>query len=172
MTPDVLRRSVPYDPAPQRGRPWDRFAARVLAASLDRQLAAGHPPQSSQALAIRLRLVASPAGRRELAEHWIHVMDLTARPPAPLPARGPLCRGAVAEGDVREMIAILAGDLPIAARGAAVASWLLSDGTGPLHNHRSSLQLSAAVRQVTRQIGSFTDTPPDRAAPHNAECHR
>ena len=68
------------------------------------------------------------------------------------------------------MIDDLAGGLPIAARGAALASWLLSDGAGPLHNHRTPIELSAAVREATRQMGSFADTPPDGGAdPTNAE---
>jgi hypothetical protein len=88
-----------------------------------------------------------------------------------LPVRGPLCRAAP-ERDVQEMIAILAGNLAIAAPGAAMASWLLGDGTGPLHNHCPAPQLSAAVQEATRQMGSFADTSPDQAAPHTAECHR
>lgn len=161
----TLLRPAPYDSAPDHYRPWDRFAARLLAPSLDRQLAAGRPPQSSRPLAIRARHIVSSAGRRELAKHWIHVMDLAAGPLVPLPLRGPLCRGdvAAAERDVGEMIDVLAGGLPIAARGAALASWLLSDGTGPLHNQRSPLKLSAAVREATRQMGSFAGTRPDGA---------
>jgi hypothetical protein len=53
------------------------------------------------------------------------------------------------------MLTILAGPLPITARGAAMASSLLSDGTGPLHNRRSSLGLGAAVREATRQMVPF-----------------
>jgi len=113
-----------------------------------------------KALAIRARQIVSPAGRRDLAQHWIHVLDLAVRPPTPLPLHGPLCRGAVvaAEPDVREMIDVLAGGLPIAARGAAIASLLLSDGTGPLHNRHSPLELSAAVQEATRQMGSSANT--------------
>jgi hypothetical protein len=160
MKPDVLLRPASYDSAPDHSRPWERFAARLQASSLDRQLAAGRQPQSSQALAIRARQIVSPAGRRELAQHWIHVLDLAVRPPTALPLHGPLCRGAVAaaEPDVREMIDVLAGGLPIAARGAAIASLLLSDGTGPLHNRHSPLELSAAVQEATRQMGSSANT--------------
>jgi hypothetical protein len=163
MKPDVLLPSAPYDSAPDRGRPWDRFTGRLLAPSLDRELAAGRPPQSSRALADRARQIVSPAGRRKLAQNWIHVVNLSVRPPVPLPLHGTLRRGAVAaaERDVREMIAVLASGVPIAARGAALASWLLSDGTGPLHNYRSTLELSAAVREATRQMRSRVDTPPD-----------
>jgi hypothetical protein len=101
-------------------------------------------------------------------------MDVAVRPPAPVPLRGPLCRGAVAaaEAEVREMIAVLNGRLPVSARGAAMASWLLSDGTGPLHNHRSPIELSAAVRAATRQMGSFADTSPGGAGRDYAQRRR
>ncbi len=154
MKPDVLLRPAPYDSAPDHARPWERFAARLLASSLDHQLAAGCQPQSSHALAIRARQIVSPAGRRETAQHWSHVLDLAVRPPMPLPLHGTLRRGAVAAAapDVRDMIDVLAGGLPIAARGAALARSLLTDGTGPLHNRRSPLELGAAVREATRQM--------------------
>jgi hypothetical protein len=149
MTTDLLLRPASYD-----HRPWDRLLARVRAPSLDRQLAEGRSPGSSPALAIRAQEIISPAGRRELAQRWEHVLDLAGRPPVPLTPRGPLRRGriAAAERDVREMLAVLTGALPVAARGAAMASVLLSDGTGPLHNRRSPLDLGAEVRQATRQL--------------------
>jgi hypothetical protein len=86
----------------------------------------------------------------------------------------PLCRSraAAAERGLREMTAVLTGDLPIATRGAAMASWLLSDGTGPLRNHHSAPGLSAAVREAARQLISLADTPPDGADPDNAGCYR
>ena len=152
MTTDSLLR-----PAPHHRQPWGRFLARALAPSLDRQLAAGCPADSSRAVAIRARQIVSPAGRRGLAQGWEHVLELARRPPVPGTPRGPLCRAriAAAEPDVREMLAVLAGPLPVAAPGAAMAALLLSDGTGPLHNHRSPLDLAAAVREATRQLDPF-----------------
>lgn len=50
------------------------------------------------------------------------------------------------------MISVLIGGRPIDARGAAMASWLLRDGTGPLYNRRSPVDLGAAVREATRQM--------------------
>jgi hypothetical protein len=149
MTTDLQLSPASYD-----HRPWDRLLARVRASSLDRQLAEGRSPGSSPALVIRARQIVSPAGRRELAQRWQHVLDLAGRPPVPLTSRGPLCRDriAAAERDVREMLALLTGVQPIAARGAAMASVLLSDGTGPLHNRRSPLDLAAEVRQATSQM--------------------
>jgi hypothetical protein len=155
MTTDLLRS------ASQDHRPWDRLLARVRAPSLDRQLVAGCPPGSSRALAIRARQIVSPAGRRGLAQGWEHVLDLAREPLVPRTTRGPLCRGriAAAERDVQEMLAVLTGALPVAARGATMASVLLSDGTGPLHNHRSPLDLGAAVREATRQMDPFAGAP-------------
>lgn len=135
-------------------RQWDRFLARALAPSLDRELAAGCLPGFSRPMAIRAERLTSPAGRRSLADGWERVLDQANRPPAALTPRGPLCRGriAAAEGDVRDLLAVLGGALPIAVRGAAMAHELLTDGTGPLYNYRSPLDLGAALREATRQL--------------------
>jgi hypothetical protein len=174
MNTGLLYQSAPHDAAPKHERAWDRLLARALASSLDRQLAAGRPPRSSQALAIRARQIVSPAARRELAHRWAHVLDQAARRPVPLSPRAPLRRGAViaAGPDLREMISVLTSGVPIDARGAATAGWLLSDGTGPLYNHRSPVDLGTVAREATRQMDSFADRPADGADPSNAECHR
>lgn len=154
-------KSPAQDVAPKQERPWDRLLAQARASSLDRQLAAGRPPRSSHALAIRARELVSPAARRELAQCWANVLDQAARRPVPVSPRAPLRHGAViaVREDLREMILVLTSGLPIGARGAAMASWLLSDGTGPLYNHRSRAELGAAAREATRQMGSFADSP-------------
>lgn len=128
--------------------------ARARAPFLDGQLAAGRPAGTSRILALRAQDIASPAGRRELAQRWAHVLDQARRPPVPRTPRAPLCRDriAAAEPEVRTMLAVLAGPLPVTARGAAMASSLLSDGTGPLHNRRSPRGLGPAVREATSQM--------------------
>ena len=70
MTTDQLPRAASHD-----SRRRDRWLARVRASSLDRQLAAGCPAGSSRLLALRAREIVSPAGRRELARRWEHVLD-------------------------------------------------------------------------------------------------
>lgn len=164
MTAKQMTAKLPLRSAPHGDPPWDRFLARARASSLDRELAAGCPPGFSRPLAIRAQRIVSPAGRRSLAEGWQRVLDRASRPPAPRTPRGPLCRGriAAAEGDVRELLAALTGALPIAARGAAMASMLLSDGTGPLHSYRSPLDLGAAVREATRQMNPLPAEPVSR----------
>jgi hypothetical protein len=155
MKAELLHESPAHDTAPKLERPWDRLLAGALAPSLDRQLAAGRQPRSGQALAIRAREIATPAVRRELARRWTNVLDQARQQPVPRSARVPLQRGAVfaAERDLHAMISVLASDRPIDARGAAMASVLLRDGTGPLYNHRSLVDLGAVVRAATRQMG-------------------
>lgn len=149
MTTDLLPGSG------SRGhRFWDRWLARAYAPSLDSQLAAGWPPGTSRLLAIRAQEITSPAGRTELVRGWGYVLDRARRPAVPRTPRAPLCRNrvAAAEGDLRTMLAILACPLPISARGAAMASVLLGDGTGPLHNPHSDRDLAAVVRDATREM--------------------
>ncbi len=141
-------------PASPADRRWDRWLARLRAPSLDRRLAAGCPAGASRLLGLRAREVVSPAGRRELAQRWEHVLDQARRPPVPRTPRAPLGREriAAAEPGVRDMLAVLGGPRPITVRGAAAASLLLSDGTGPLHNRRCFPGLDAAVREAARQM--------------------
>ena len=149
MTTDLLTQSG------SRGHQfWDRWRARVCAPSLDGQLAAGRPPGTSRLLTVRAQRITSPAGRGELIREWGYVLDRARRPAGPGTLRAPLCRDriAAAEGEVRTMLAVLASPLPISPRGAAMASVLLGDGTGPLHNRHCTRELAAAVRDATGEM--------------------
>jgi hypothetical protein len=169
MTTDQLLRPNSHD-----NRRWHRLLARGQAPSLDCQLAAGCPAGTNRVLAIRSQELTSPAGRRELARCWDHVLDQGGRPSVPRTPRAPLCRDriAAAECDVREMLTVLTGVLPITARGAAMASVLLSDGTGPLHNRHSPLDLGAEVREATRQMTPFAGAPSSGTDQEGAGCCR
>lgn len=146
----------------------ERVLARVLGASLDRQLAAGSPARSQAVLAARARHIVSPAARRQIIQGWNNALR-QARRPAFTP-RPPLCRDQIiaAEPDVRYLLALLAGPRPVAARGAAMAMTLLTDGTGPVHNHRSPLSLTAAVREAIRQLHPGSADPGPGSADHDA----
>ena len=50
------------------------------------------------------------------------------------------------------MLAVLRGPFPVTVRGAAAASSLLGDGTGPLHNRHCDRGLDEAVREAARQM--------------------
>ena len=149
MTTDLLPRSG------SRGhRLWDRWLTRAYAPSLDSRLAAGWPPATSRLLAARAQELTSPAGRGELVRGWGHVLRRARQPAVPRTPRAPLCRDriAAAEGEVRTMLAVLACPLPISARGAAMASVLLVDGTGPLYNRHCTRDLVGAARDATREM--------------------
>jgi hypothetical protein len=94
----------------------------------------------------------------------VHAVHMTAKLPSRSAPHGDrpwdrfLARAPAPSLD-RELVAALTGALPIAARGAAMASVLLSDGTGPLHNYRSPLDLGAAVREATRQMNPLPAAP-------------
>jgi hypothetical protein len=167
MAHNLLLRSAPHD-----RRPWDGFLARLRVPSVDRQLATRRQPGSARALAIRARRILSLAGRRKLAQSWSHVLDLDRRPPVARTPRGPLCsrRIAAAEGDLRELLAVLTGAHPTAARGAAMARVLLSDGTGPLRCRRARLDLDAAVREATRQASPLVGASSDGADRESVGC--
>jgi hypothetical protein len=157
MKAELLYESPAQDAARTHERPWDRLLARALAPSLDRQLAGGRAPRSGHALAIRAREIATPIARRELARRWANVLDQARQHPVPRFVAAPLQRGAViaAQQDLHEMISVLTSARPIDAQGVAVANSLLRDGTGPLYNRRSPVDLGAAVRAATRQMDPF-----------------
>jgi hypothetical protein len=142
--------------APDGERAGNRIAARLLAPALDRRLAAGASPDESVLLAARARLLSSRAQRQRLTRCWLGVLERAARKPAPLSARTPLRRGAIAaaQGDIRLMLAVVQGTPAIRPQGLALARALLTDGAGPLYNRRSGADLAAAIRDATRRMRS------------------
>jgi hypothetical protein len=136
----------------------DRGFRRPLAALfgpvLDRQLAAGRPPESGGLLAARAEQLVSGPRRRRLVQGWERMLDQAQTAPRPRDPHAPLCRRRIirAVGDVRAMLVALSAPLPVSARGVAMASRLLSDGTGPLYSASCTVQLSDALREVTAQL--------------------
>jgi hypothetical protein len=143
----------------------DRLLARMLGASLDRRLAAGQPAGSDPVLTARARRLVSPPARRQIIQGWNNVLGRARRPGLPLRPPLPQDRILAAEPDVRYLLARLAGPRPVAARGTAAAMTLLTDGTGPVHNPRSPVSLTAAVRDATRQLEPGVPGPAPRPAP-------
>lgn len=114
----------------------DRLLARLKSASLDRELAAGLPPESSRLHAARASYLASPSFRTELADNWEHILQIGIGRASPGHGRFVLRfdRIAEAEPQIRELIGLLRAPQPVSARGVATASLLVTDGTGPLYN--------------------------------------
>jgi hypothetical protein len=142
---------------PERRR--DRFLARVLAASLERQLASGCPPAASRALAIRAQQLVASGEREAIAKEWAHLLDVAHRPPLPRTPQIPIRREQIlaAESELGAMLTLLVTPFPVTVRGVAKASLLLTDGAGPVWNGHSTIDLGVAISQVTREMDPFSD---------------
>jgi hypothetical protein len=104
---------------------------------------------------VRASLLVEPATRDELADDWQDVCGrAAAQTRTVIDSRVPLVRSRVlaADADIRRMIVALRATGPVPARGVAIASRLLSDGTGPLYNARNGSDLGAAVRDAIRHL--------------------
>jgi len=140
--------------SPQANNSWVRFVARVFASSLDRQLAAGVPPETTRLLAARADKLVSPSTRLSLAENWQGLLEQARKSPTDRARRVPLCseRIRAAEGDIQRMTSALAASRPSTARGVAMAGQLLSDGVGPLYNSHSTRDLRTLVTETTGHL--------------------
>jgi hypothetical protein len=89
---------------------------------------------------------------RDLAQSWLHVVDLARHPSAGLSARVPLCRDRVmaAQADIADLVNVLTDHCRISACATEVAEALLVDGTGPLYNRRSQSDLGRSIREALR----------------------
>jgi hypothetical protein len=133
----------------QRVRLRDRFAARVRTVSLDRDLAAGVPPEAGAALTLRARALIGPSTRRALVQGVLLVMS-RARAGEGLNARIPVCRHKVmtAAQELDALANRLLEPGPVAARGVAQVRLLLCDGTGPLYDRCNADDLGIVLRQA------------------------
>jgi hypothetical protein len=145
-------------------RLWDRALASSRATVLDSRLAAGDSPESDRLIALRARALVVPARRQQLASDWDRLVDMARERPAT--AHVPLRRDRIAavEADIRELQRSLRASAPVPARGVAIASSLLADGSGPLYNRNSRVDLRAAVREAIRYLDPLTALLPTSSA--------
>lgn len=113
----------------------DRIAARLRGLDLDRQLAAGTPPESSAALTLRARKLLRPTERKRMARGLRGLVRQAQRPPS-VPAGVPLARRQVlrAAPQIDRLADRLDRAEPLDVRGLALARLLITDGTGPLYS--------------------------------------
>jgi hypothetical protein len=158
-------------PVARPARLWDRLMVRVRASRLDSELAAGASPDATVALALRAQMLVRTRTRRGMARGAQRVLERAMRvpaadrPPAPaggglrMPAAGvmqvPVCRERVTDSaeELGDLIRRLLGGGPVAARGVALASVLLTDGSGPLYRRASADDLRARVREAVNALG-------------------
>jgi hypothetical protein len=151
----------------------DGLLARAFGASLDRQLAAGCPPESAPLLAARAQDIVSLPSRRALAANWEHLLRVARHAPMSRTKFVLAGRIAAAEPAIRVLTHRLSTALPVAAQGVAMASVLLTDASGPVYNERSSVTLSAALEAATAQLDPAlplmpATSPPPSPRPHPA----
>ncbi|HEX4432495.1 MAG TPA: hypothetical protein VHZ96_24695 [Frankiaceae bacterium] len=142
----------------RRRRPWDRVLARSRSLTLDAQLADGHSPDDNWLRLVRAELLISRHGRVEIARHWETVLERCSRQGNEGRLRVPLQYQQIraAEPGIRRLIAALRSRLAINVRGVAMASLLLTDGTGPLYNPARSADLRAFVSAAADHLDPMT----------------
>ena len=121
----------------------DRVKARLRTRELDRALASGVPVESTPALALRARRLTALADRRAKAATYRRVLRQASEEASRSYMRITPRRGRVvaASAALSRLAEALAQPGPVAARGAAEASLLLTDGTGPLYNSANQASL-------------------------------
>jgi hypothetical protein len=134
--------------------PRDRLLARLRAGSVDAAIADGRPTDSNRVTAIRASALVAPGNRESLAHYWENVLARAGRPHTVADPRLPVVRDEVlaAAEDITELAGALRRRGPVPARGVALASRLLTDGTGPVYSRRSRVNLAAAVRDAVRWL--------------------
>jgi hypothetical protein len=169
-------------PVARSARPWDRFMARMRASRLDSDLAGGASPDATVALALRAQTLIGARARRDVAEGVQRVLATAMQAPTAdrslaAPARSPqvaaadplrkpvagrlrvpICRDRVRESseEFADLIRRLLADGPVAARGVALASVLLSDGSGPLYHRGNADDVRARVREAVSALDPLT----------------
>lgn len=138
---------------------WDRLVTGLRVLELDQALAQGRPPEHSLPHALRAATLVCPARRRALADAWEQVLVRVHRPAARRTSRVPLQQARVraAAEQIRDLVDALRAPGPVPARGVALASFLLTDGAGPLYDARSRVDLAFAVHEATRLLDPTTD---------------
>jgi hypothetical protein len=132
-----------------------RFAvgARMLGAWLDDKLAGGCAPESSRLLATRAQLIVTPTVRQELADNWLALLVQAREPSGLLNPRVPLVRSRIigAQAQILALTDALLAPMPTS-RGVAMASSLLSDGSGPIYYSACSADLDSTLLEIIARL--------------------
>ena len=149
------RTIVTGDPLEMRpSRTADRLLAWLLGVSLDRKLAVGSAPESSPLLAARAQRIVALRSRREQARNWEKLLRVARQGYGTRHPALPVCgdRIVAAEPAVRELVRCLTTPLPVAARGVAMATALLTDALSPVYSASSQVSLTAALEAAIAQL--------------------
>ena len=139
--------------APREGV-LDRLSARLRGDQLDEALARGAPTEAAAALALRARRLTTLASRRVIADGFRRVLRDNGRALPSSSVRVLPCRARVlvATGELTRLADTLATPGPVAARGVAQARILLTDGSGPLYNPNSKVDLRSRAASAADNL--------------------
>jgi hypothetical protein len=140
---------------------WQRVRARLHADSLDRELAAGVPPESDVLVALRARRLARIGTRETLARSVERLLDAsrTCDERRTRTSMAVLPRIVCARADLEALVERLRAPAPLSARGVADVSLLLRDGSGPIYRYESTADLGALVRRIAAELDPARDWP-------------
>lgn len=122
-------------PVPTVVRPRDRLRARWHADHLDHELADGTSPDSTVDRSLRAQFLVRFRTRRDLAQSMQRVLAAATQQPGARRLPAPVSRAPVAAcaTELGELISGLLAPGPVAARGVAQATLLLTEAGGPLY---------------------------------------
>ena len=132
--------------------------AKARSLTLDAELAEGHAPDTDRLRMVRAEVLTAPLVRLELAKAWGGVLARSTRPASVGPARIPLQYQQVraAEAGIRRLATGLRSPGAVNVQGVAMASLLLTDGTGPLYNPARSADLRGEVEAAADHLDPMT----------------
>src|SRR5919108_3777895 len=140
----------------QLDRPALALRARVFASrrSLDEALAAGASPVWTPELALRARQLVSRSSRQQLATSLEGLVKEATRsvPPRAVAVRLPRREILEAQTSLFSIASCLRDERPVYARGMALLSRLLSDGSSPAYNPHAGGSLRHAVGAIAAAL--------------------
>jgi hypothetical protein len=141
-----------------RLRVRDRLAARWRSRRIDLALAAGAPPEAAASRALRARRLTDLSRRRSIAGALRRVVRQADEGAPPSYVRIIPCRARVtaARAELSLLADTLADPGPVAARGAAQAWILVTDGGGPLYNPSNRESLRARAVSAAANLRPWT----------------
>jgi hypothetical protein len=140
-----------------------RITVRWSAAKLDRELARGVDPDSSDELGLRAAQLSSPEKRTQFARSikgLLRLVDGWSGAQLPMP-RSPVATQRVAanRAPLLNLRARVLAEGPLSPRGLALVSLLLEDARSPVYSHElSANELQPAIRTALEALEAETPT--------------
>ncbi len=134
------------------------FATRC---SLDRQIAAGRPYNTTPALALRARQLTERDTREDIARNLRGVVDYVDRHASRVVISPVVIERRAVMGGREAIIGLaerLDGTLPVHPRGVALARGLLTDGASPLFNRSCERTVDQAIWEIADALGTEPPT--------------